>query len=226
LKRPQEKHLPYFRVLEALSRGQGCALCALEDAAVSRYLEGILYEKVNDPSIRADLRKSSGFCARHAHRLAALGDGLGTAILYRDQVALILEALDREARAPAGRGRRRTAASADRGGSCPACRLAEESRARSLRTLLDALPDADMNEALRASQGLCYPHLRAALEHADERHRAELIEIHRPKVAELLGLLEEYRRRQDYRFASEGDADERDSWLRAVEEAVGRKGVF
>ena len=226
MKRAHERHLPYFRVLEALQGTKGCALCALEDAAVSRYLEGILYEKVNDPSIRDDLRRSAGFCARHAHRLAAFGDGLGTAILYQDRIRVILAALDSEDAAPARRARRRQPPTASRRGSCPACRFAEQTRARNIRTLLEGLDDADMMQALRGSHGLCYPHLRASVEGADERQRARLIEIHRPKLAALLHLLEEYQRKQDYRFAAEADAEERDSWLRAVEAASGRKGVF
>ncbi len=225
LKRSHEKHLPYFRVLEALQGSHGCALCALEEGAVSRCIKGILYEKVNDPSFRDDLRRSAGFCARHAHRLAELGDGLGTAILYQDRIAQILYALESESSA-AAKARRRRPSTASRRASCPACRFAEQSRARSVRALLDGLDDADMMQALQESAGLCYPHLLAAAGHADERRRARLIEVHRPKLAALLRLLEEYQRKQDYRFAAEADAEERDSWLRAVEVASGRKGVF
>ncbi len=225
LKRIHEKHLPYFRVLEALQGSKGCALCALEDGAVKRYLEGILYEKVNDQSIRDDLKKSGGFCARHAHRLADLGDGLGTAILYQDQIRRILDALEKDGSAAAKARRGRTSI-ADRSARCPACRFAEQTRARNTRTLLDALDDADMHEALRGSGGLCYPHLLVAAGQADERRRARLMEVHRPKLSVLLHMLEEYQRKQDYRFAAEADAEESDSWLRAIEVATGRRGVF
>jgi len=226
LKRSHEKHLPYFRVLEAIQGSKGCPLCALEDTAISRYFEGIFYEKVNDPSIRNDLRKSAGFCARHAHRLTEFGDGLGTAILYQDQIRLIIEAIERLASTPVKRGRVERPSPGGHRGSCPACRFAEQSRSRNIRTLLDGLEDADMTEALHGSPGLCYPHLVRALEHAEDRQRKQLIEIHRPKLDALLHMLEEYQRKQDYRFAAEADTQERDSWLRAVEIAVGRKGVF
>lgn len=223
MKRKREKHLPYYRVLEALQRSRTCALCEMESAAVTRYFEGIFYEKVNDPSIRDDLRRSRGFCARHAHRLTDFGDGLGTAILYQDQVALIVAAVDEAARPPE---RRRTRSAREPRARCPACLFAEQARARNIRTLVESLDDADMLAALRNSPGLCYPHLEQALESAAEGQRVLLVEIHRPKLAALRRALEEYQRKQDYRFAGESEAGERDSWLRAVDLAVGSKGVF
>ncbi len=226
MKRTREKHLPYFRVLEAFQRSSGCPLCSLEDAAVARYFEGILYEKINDPRIREELRRAAGFCPRHAHQLREFGDGLGTVILYQDQVRLIIHAVGKAISVPEKRRKSARPAPRERQAPCPACRFAEQVRSRSTQTLLESLDDREMLEAVRGSTGLCYPHLAFALDLANEQQRRQLVEIHRPKLSALLHLLEEYQRKQDYRFASESDAEERDSWLRAIETAVGRKGVF
>ena len=58
--RSQPKHLTYFALLDGLE-GDGCALCALVRRALERYFDGLMYEKVNDPSIRETLRASHGF---------------------------------------------------------------------------------------------------------------------------------------------------------------------
>ncbi len=177
------KHTLYHQVYEALAQ-EGCPVCSLALSAVSRYLDALSYENVNDPRTRADMRAARGFCNRHAWQFVEeIHDGLGTAIIYRDVVATLLLVLhDRRGLSwPQGR---RAAGMRLAGGEpaalagrlapereCPACRCLVGSSDRYLGTLLDHLGDAAFRARYEASDGLCAPHLTSGLRRA--RTRAE-----------------------------------------------------
>lgn len=88
-----QKHMAYYNLRDALAK-PGCPICRLVSDAVAHYLETLLYENVNDPGIRADLRRSNGFCPHHAGLLRDHGDPLGHAIIYGDLIDHVLESLE------------------------------------------------------------------------------------------------------------------------------------
>ena len=222
-----EKHLTYFSVLDALRTAKTCALCALENDCARRYIDSLLHERVNDPGVRGDLRRSIGYCPRHAHQLVSKGDGLGTAILYRDQVELFLGFLQ-ALQSASHKALLRSDVSWWRGRDlCPACREQMRDRQRYTALLVEWLPEGEMRSAFDASPGLCVPHFFAALEAAKDTHvRSCLIESQRAKFGDLLHDLDEFCRKQDYRFRHEGLGKEADSWLRAVRMMGGDEEVF
>lgn len=230
------RHGAYFRVLEALE-GPGCPLCLLRSSAVERYLDSLLYEQVNDPDLRQALARSRGFCREHAYVLVGLGDSLGTAILYRDQVGQALEAV-RIARRRAGstpprprwfpNGVQREdpasvlARMVKPEGPCPACRVAEEAEDRYLSSLLQHVDSPEIRRAVERSSFLCLPHLTAALQRADSPDLARvLLEVAEAKLARLQHDLSELIRKRDYRFAHEPRGEEQTAWFRAVWHLVG-----
>ena len=74
-----------------------------------------------------------------------------------------------------------------------------------------------MHAALAASDGLCLPHLRRALELVRTESAFEsLLAVTRERLLELQSELDEFIRKHDYRFQSEGFDSEGDSWLRAI----------
>jgi DNA-binding transcriptional MerR regulator len=89
-----------------------------------------------------------------------------------------------------------------------------------------AQDDERMQAALRSSAGLCLPHLRRALALARDPAAFErLLAITQEKMAELAGELDEFIRKNDYRFSQEGFGAEGDSWRRAIAWMVGARGV-
>lgn len=218
----QEKHLPYYAVLEAIQQAKGCPLCSLEAEASRRYLEGVLHEFVNDPGVRRDLARSGGYCHRHAHALAAFRSGFGTAILYQDQIRLFLEFLDTLS-APAAKLVRKPAAEAwAKRALCPACRLESESRERHVATLIEGMGDEAMRAAFDACPGLCVPHFLFVLDRTKSGGtRQYLIETQQRKLRALQAELAEFIARHDYRRVGEGFGETGDSWLRAIRLMVG-----
>ena len=188
-------------------QGPGCPLCRAERESELRYLDRFFYELVNDYGARVKLRASLGFCAAHA-RLSVeglKGKALGLAILYEDMLRLAGEELEKRGELPRA------------GGKCPACEHLSETRRWLLSDLSHKIMEPVTAGALEKSAGLCLPHLRHALEHlrAPEK-RAALLRLQRQRIDSLRAELQEYIRKNDYRFMAEGFGPEKDSWLRAV----------
>jgi hypothetical protein len=212
----------------------GCPVCRLEQKATQQYLDGLLYESVNSPTLRNRLRVSHGFCNEHAwqaidHRL---GDALGFAIIYHYVVNSVLRQLDAtgKPRTP-GRwanflnrlplGVRTSVENALYALStwkrCPACQQRDEFLPMVITELLGSLDQTKTVEALQTSEGLCFHHLRMTLQQASDAQACEaLISIHRSKLENLRAELAELIRKNDYRFNKEKLGKEGDAWSRAV----------
>lgn len=226
MRRGSEKHIDYFAVLDAFREAKLCALCELEDRSVRMYLDSLLYESVNDAGVRANLVRSRGYCRRHAHLLLEFANGLGTAILYLDQVRQYLQFLE-GLRGPDAKLRRKKEQEWNHHALCPACAIQAQSRRGQVGTLLAWLDDPEMREAFEQSPGLCVPHLLFVLDQAEDTDQRDyLIAVQTRMFSTLADELAEYCRKHDYRFLADGFGKEGDSWQRAVNMMVGINGGF
>jgi len=206
-----EKHLPFYEVRDAMKTAQGCALCALEERGLRRYLEILLHERVHDGRIRDSLLRSRGYCSRHAHDLVRLPDHLGIAIIYRAQVSMFQEFLE----TPPHRGR--YLRSWRKHEVCPACGYILQKRQRHAGVLAGWCEDGEMKYALEQAPPFCAEHTMAVLDRIEDAAAAAgFIGIQRRKLAALMGELDEFCAKQDIRRIGEPPGPERDSWERAV----------
>jgi hypothetical protein len=105
---------------------------------------------------------------------------------------------------------------------CPACENRDEMNGRVLSELSKYITEAPILAAFKASQGLCFGHLRQALEHIrNSEKQSALLTIQCDIMQELRGELAEFIRKNDYRFGGEGFGSEKDAWKRAVK--MGKK---
>jgi hypothetical protein len=219
-----EKHTPFFEVLEALRDSKACGICDLAERSSKRHLDSLLYESVNDQSIRDSLRRATGFCRRHSEMLLSFGDSLGTAILYRDHAKDILEKLKRQ-----GPGKPKAlmkilaalsfGATGERVAPeiCPECKVEEDSARLHLSVLLSWLGDEDMRKSIENGNGLCAKHLFMALSLTENpAGKEKLVQLHSAKFETLLFELSELIRKNDYLAIGEKIGNEADSWIRAV----------
>jgi hypothetical protein len=231
----KSKHFSYFRVVEAL-REPGCALCRLGATAANRFLDSLLYEYVNDTGMRRQLVHAHGFCPTHSSALVARHDALGTSILYKailNHLQAELETVMPEPRGGWG-SRLREQLGGARGvadrlaahEACPACTQRDDAVLRALAIVSEHDGDAELSGALVASDGLCLPHLRAALAQLSGPALAQVLARQRAVWQALDGELAEAIRKHDFRFRHESFGDEEDSWRRAVEAVAGAPGVF
>jgi len=217
------KDILYFSLFDAIRGSEGCPFCALETRAVHRYIRHLLNENVNDLGVRAGLARSKGYCPRHAQTLLSFKDGLGTAILYKDQVTLFLRFLDRLRKAVAPPFRKRLAPDWSAHAPCPACGIEAETAADCAHTFSISLRDTAMRKAYDACPGLCVRHFLLMFEKTRDRQSREyLLRLQERNLQDLVRELEEFCRKHDYRFAGEPYEKERNSWLRAVRIMTGR----
>lgn len=240
---PETPSFSYHNVIQACAE-PGCPLCKLSEKSVTLYLSALIYELVNDPDSRDRIRESLGFCNPHAHHLLTMtGSALGTGIIYRDLVNTVLKQLEGGDFSPPrmvplhrvaeALNRRRPAAATEAvvqalapQTPCPVCVQQEKMDVITLTSMVDGLDDEALRVALRASSGLCLPHLRRALQAVRSPAAFEaLLELARGHYTRLRAELDEFIRKNDYRFQHEGMGAEGDSWKRAVWQMVGRPGM-
>jgi len=227
MKRVNEKHLPYYVTLESVKASKRCFLCALEEPSLRRYLESLLYERVNDSGVRADLKASHGFCHRHAHLMAGSGNAFCAALLYQDQVEAFAGLLDAQAQTGSKRVLSNTLDAWVSHDQCPACRFQAGDRERYIATFLQYLDEDEMRTAFEVAAPLCVPHLCAVLRtaHGTDQYRF-LVAVQGAAWKRLSAELGEFIRKRDHQFASEALGDEGDSWHRAVDSVSGNEHVF
>ncbi len=223
---PNQKHTPYFELLEALA-APGCAVCRQAAASVSRYLDSVAYEMVTDVDMRRRLRASEGLCQRHGLQfLGETRDPLGLAIINQDLLRQLMEDTE-EKLAPADTARgwlSRWIGPARQGGAgggtvaenaCPACELQAEAELRFAGALGDYLKQPVVQEAVGAAD-LCLPHIRMATSSTrDPQARKVLLACAERQLRSLEAELAEYVRKSDYRYRHEKLDTERDAPLRS-----------
>ena len=210
----------------------GCPVCYGAHRAAWKYLDGLLWEFVNDPGVRAGFRAARGFCREHSRMALVVASEQsaagGIAILYEDLLGTAEQAAAQAARPPwrgGPRGRRRGARAAlNPSAVCPACQSADRVADNYLRILARYGPESPPAVALRhPGRGLCFPHLAMGLLSARSEQQAErLLEIFGQGTDELRRELRELIRKKDYRFQHEGlTTGEASAWKRAVYRMVG-----
>lgn len=234
----KSKYISYFDLRDALAQ-PGCPVCSLAERNSFRFLDALLYERVNDVGTREGLRKSLGFCNWHAWKCLEVPNApLGLGIIHNDLLEQILERLDRIQHSfplpiPFIRklwGKRKAKDAVPRlrpSHSCPACQSVRFFEEMYLGILLDFMGEEDFERGFPRSSGICFPHLIIAIEkHPGHRNLGLLIQRQMKKWESLKAEVEEFIRKHDYKYIHEPRGAESDSWKRALEMLVGKREVF
>lgn len=233
--------VPYLDELVAALGRPGCALCRLLDDTAERFVDAVLFEMVNDLSVREELNAARGFCRRHAPLLVRTGSALGAATMIQGVVKTLLRELDaggietqppsrlRDLMRAGGVGgahpaAERLAAALAPQTPCPVCAHETTYAGHYIETFLrQTTPDGPLAAAYRVSDGLCLPHFRAVVGRAMPGPAlATLVAAQRAVWERLNRELDEFLRKSDYRFQKEPMGAERDSWQRAISAVSGQ----
>lgn len=235
------KFVSFFRLIEACDH-DGCPVCHCLRQDAVRYLDAVLYEQVNDPGTRAALRDSWGFCNWHAWLSRdVLHSGLGTGIISEDllgaslgRLRRLLVRIRRGGLAAGWLGRLFGRAPQipllrlwQRRAICPACRVARESEAGYLLTVLEFTGDPQFDRAFDCSPGLCLPHVvRLIALDATHPRLAAVLDRVRGKWERLQAELRGFVAKHDYRAPEPFTDAEARSWTLALELLAGAPGIF
>jgi hypothetical protein len=209
---------------EAMGRW-GCPLCRLSIKAEHAFIASLSYERVLDLNTRDALKASRGLCEPHTRYWQNLqGSALGIAIVSRISVLDLLRDTEEGKVRPASLFHRRDhagelAAQLENHGPCPACEIGAGTVQRFGSLLLQDIKEEAVQRGLLASGGLCLPHLRTTLTlRGAERGVDALMRVQRQAWTQLMGELEEFIRKNDYRFTHEPMSDaEATSWTRVLD---------
>ena len=166
----------------AVAQGERCALCWLEQRQVSRYLEGVSNDGVNNIPLRLRLAKRGGYCAEHSQQFADLAHALSSAILLESFLKQKLE------NAMAGKRPIRV--------DCEACEIKADNRKSYAQSLQRLNKKPEIQDLLLRAR-LCASHVEIASHRAPPFFAAELVSAH----DELMHKLSEFVRKYDYRVA-------------------------
>ena len=221
-----EKHQTYFNLVDACQ--DGCPLCSVVKKSVHKAMDDYLYESVNDPGLREEIRASQGFCNRHAWQLQKLGDGFGQAIVYSDLMNGVLQqlkAMDESASVKELFNKIRLGTTKKQ--ICMFCGQEKDIEERYISVFWENFKDPEINIRYESSFGFCIPHSVFALKKCkNKKFSQKFVEMEAPKLSGLIGELKEFIRKHDYRFSREGFGKEGNAWIRAIEKMVGKEGVF
>ncbi len=215
---------------------EGCPLCRLARKAEDRYLFFFLHEHMNSLPTYEILAKGGRLCRHHSwlvlDRATRQTGLLGTAVLYDHMTGLLADDLRQAFEASRGKtgvldrlSRRLLRRKRPEGANpqfCWICRSIAGTEDTFLHYLCKHLEDnAGMKEIYAESDGLCIPHLKAAFARASPSVGSFLLDKAVSDLERLKSQLQEYQRKNDYRFHHEPWGDEKTSPERMVRLCVG-----
>ena len=174
---------------DASKQTEGCILCFLERRQVSRYLEGVAADGVNNIPLRQKLSSRGGYCAPHSAAFAALASPLSAAILLESFVTLRL--------GRAAQGKRPVPL------RCEACEVGVKTRQSYVKSVARNRAAPELHKVLLAGN-LCLDHLELLCKNLSAEVRNALVAQNDGLLQNLAELVRKY----DYRFQNETITDE------------------
>ena len=191
-----------------------CPICTLVQRSIERQMRAFFAEFVNDPTARAQFRKSRGFCIHHTPLILELGDALAISILYADLAERTHQGWRK------GRKWRFIAGGNNTGGQswspCHACAAEMEAGVRYTEALAAGLERAEVWASVEAEERLCLDHVVGVMVRAKPAVALRFQELEAVRMERIQAELEEFIRKNDYRFRGEAWGKERDAWQRAL----------
>ncbi len=228
-----------YDLWHALNVGESCPVCRVIERMVTRYLDRISEEAVNEIEFREEVRAAGGFCAPHGKQWLVMNDVLGTALIYNDVLSTALDVIvanskgtGQEDAGLVGKLRGMLAGSAgptagraladalEPTGPCPVCEYTLQAEAQVVDSFARSLDEVHFRMAYGSHRvGLCMPHFRSVLRLSTQT--GALTQAHISRLRRAAAELKEVIRKADHRYHDEPRGEEFAAPRRSVEQAAG-----
>ncbi len=196
----KSKDITYV-LLKSVLQEKDCPICLLLVKHKEKWIDGLLYERVNDPNMRERI-KSGGFCRRHLWDIFEYSDrhpgidGLGISIILQDVLeAQISKLVTKDSEHFWGDG-------------CILCESIIESEGRYLDSLASWFGDELLNNYRSSPSILCLKHFLAVSGRVEFEHRTLLYEVQLTKLKKLNVDLKSFVRKFDWNVREAPTSDE------------------
>lgn len=220
-----------------------CPICTLINKNIDRFIEGLLYESVNDVEIRKDIKKSKGYCNYHGWKIESFGDPLAHSIIYGDLMESLgdsienflkdINSINYEKKLFSNKTKENNKLEKFRKNlntkdNCPICKMVFDSEKLYILSFAEYIrEDNEFKAQFEESGFLCIPHIIKLLEfYSDINTMKKIMEVQLSKIKKLSHHLSEIKRKSDYRFSNEdSSSEEKTAWIKAIKQWVGEPGI-
>jgi len=212
------------KVVDAFLSGR-CPICSLlrqDEFDLLCHWVGVSDEKHRTSNDRDKLLKSRGFCNYHFWEFERISGSYGSAEVGMGLIEEIIDILQGEE----GGNRFLGLLEHYRNLDCPLCADMAEIEAGYIKELISLLDSDENRRKYAAGWGLCVPHLiKTIIGVKDDSLVSFLFEEEKEKMEQLELNAREYVHKRNAPLRWEQTDDEKNSWFRAIEKLVGRRGT-
>jgi len=211
----------FHELLEAFKK-EGCPLCRVATFSIDSYFESMLYESVNDPKVRSDLRKSLGYCIKHSIQFKKVVEKtynkFGASIIFKDITRELIKKLDKLSRLSLKELKKNMITD----NNCPACIRQQSYENNYYSELLGNLENEDFFNKFLESDGLCFHHLLFLLKMMkNSTTRNKIIENQKLKLSKISKNLEAFIEKHGYQNKEKITPDEANAFEKALRKMIG-----
>lgn len=211
----------FHELLEAFKK-EGCPLCRVVTFSIDSYFESMLYESVNDPKVRSDLRKSLGYCIKHSLQLKKVVEKtynkFGVSIIIKDVTKELIKKLDKLSKLSLKEFKKNTIISHN----CPACVHQQSYENSYYLEILSNLENKRFFNKFLESDGLCLNHSLTLLKMIkDSKIRNKIIENQKIKLSKINKDLEAFIEKHSYQNKEKITLNEANAFEKAIRKMVG-----
>lgn len=211
----------FHELLEAFKK-EGCPLCRVVSFSIDSYFESLLYEFVNDPKVRSDLRESLGYCQKHSAQLKEVVEKshhkLGASIIVEDVTKELIKKLEKLSKLPLKELKKIIITNHN----CPACIYQQSYENIYYSEILINLENKDFFNKFLDSDGLCFNHLLGLLKIIKNlTTRNKIIENQKLKLTKINKDLNAFVKKHDHQNKEKITPDEANAFEKALRKMTG-----
>ena len=211
----------FHELIEAFKK-EGCPLCRVVSFSIDSYFESMLYEFVNDPKVRSDLRKSLGYCKKHSLQLKKIVEKtynkFGASIIFEDVTKELIKKLEKLSKLPLKELKKIMITNHN----CPACVYQQSYANNYFSEILGNLENEDFFNKFLESDGLCFNHLLILLKMVKNSTTInKIIENQKSKLAKINKDLNAFVKKHDWQNKEKITIDEAIAMEKAFRKIIG-----